>query len=34
LSLVKSLEKKADEILPPVTQLGAYKRKENKPEDE
>lgn len=34
MSLKKSLEKKADKILPPATQLGAYKRKENKPEDE
>ncbi len=34
LSLVKSLEKKADEILPPVTQLGAYKKAKSKPDED
>ena len=34
LSLRESLNKKADEILPPVTQLKAYRAKDNKPEDE
>lgn len=33
-SLVKSLEKKADEILPPVTQLGAYKKAKAKPDED
>ena len=34
LSLRTSLEKRADEILPPVTQLAAFKREKAKPEDE
>ncbi|MBQ8831351.1 MAG: hypothetical protein IJ017_07105 [Oscillospiraceae bacterium] len=34
LSLKKSLDKKADEILPPVTQLGAYKKNKVKPDDD